>query len=127
VVAARAVDRIAALTHFYAHPVWNWSDFISARRTLLNCAERLQLIQADLRPVAVNRRSSRTGQSYRLQGFVGQVRYRGPASAIQTLLPWLTAARFTGLGRHTVWGKGEIAALLPPSGLLPAPLPQCGY
>lgn len=116
VVASRAVDRIAALTHFYAHPVWNWSDFISVRRTLLNSAERLQLVQADLRPVAVNRRSSRTGQSYRLQGFVGEVRYGGPALAIETLLPWLSAARFTGLGRHTVWGKGEIALLLPHSG-----------
>ena len=53
-----------------------------------------------------DRLSTRTGQSHPLGGFTGEAVYEGP---LTPFLPYLEAARFTGVGRQTVWGKGEIA------------------
>lgn len=54
------------------------------------------------------RRSSRTGQRHGLGGFVGWAEFEGPVGAS---LPLLEIARWTGVGRQTVWGKGEIRVL----------------
>jgi hypothetical protein len=51
------------------------------------------------------RRSRQTGQTHSIGGFVGQVEYQGD---LAEFLPYLRAAEFTGVGRQTVWGKGEI-------------------
>ncbi len=55
----------------------------------------------------VQRRSSKTGQKHSLGGFTGWVDYEGEYSKF---LPWVQAARWTGVGRQTVWGKGSIEA-----------------
>jgi CRISPR/Cas system endoribonuclease Cas6 (RAMP superfamily) len=52
------------------------------------------------------RRSSRTGQTHSIGGFVGSAEYEGDDLA--EFLPWLEVARYTGVGRQAVWGKGEI-------------------
>jgi hypothetical protein len=51
------------------------------------------------------RTSSRTRQTHPMGGFTGEAEYHG---ALQEFVPWLRAARWTGVGRQTVWGKGEI-------------------
>jgi CRISPR/Cas system endoribonuclease Cas6 (RAMP superfamily) len=51
------------------------------------------------------RRSSRTGQAHSIGGFVGTAEYEGD---LAEFLPWLTAAQWVGVGRHAVWGKGEV-------------------
>ncbi len=51
------------------------------------------------------RRSSRTGQSHGIGGFLGHAVYEGD---LGEFLPYLKAAVWTGVGRHTVWGNGEI-------------------
>jgi hypothetical protein len=56
--------------------------------------------------VSIERRSSRTGQTHPIGGFQGTVEYTGP---LDEFLPYLEAARWTGVGRQAVWGKGEIA------------------
>ena len=51
------------------------------------------------------RLSTRTGQTHPLGGFTGSADYQGE---LRELLPVLRAAQFTGVGRQTVWGKGEM-------------------
>jgi hypothetical protein len=53
----------------------------------------------------IERRSSRTGQVHPIGGFVGEAEYEGD---LAEFVPYLHAARWTGVGRQTVWGKGEI-------------------
>jgi hypothetical protein len=55
----------------------------------------------------VNRRSGRTGQVHSIGGFTGEAVYEGDLSEF---LPWLKAARWVGVGRQTVWGKGDVRA-----------------
>jgi hypothetical protein len=69
-------------------------------------AETVRLAQCDIRLVSANRRSGRTGQTHPVGGFVGSAEYEGE---LAEFLPYLEAARWTGVGRQTVWGKGEIA------------------
>jgi hypothetical protein len=52
------------------------------------------------------RRSSRTGQVHSLGGVVGEAEYQGE---LGEFLPYLEAGKWTGVGRHTVWGQGEVA------------------
>jgi CRISPR/Cas system endoribonuclease Cas6 (RAMP superfamily) len=40
-----------------------------------------------------------------LGGFTGEAEYEGE---LAEFLPWLRAARWVGVGRQTVWGKGEV-------------------
>lgn len=69
-------------------------------------AAAVRLARCDIRRVAVERLSSRTGQRHPLGGFVGSAEYEGE---IAEFVPYLEAGRWIGVGRQTVWGKGEIA------------------
>jgi hypothetical protein len=98
---ARVRDRIAALSAFYgAGPLS--LDF----RGLAERAATVRLTRCDLRHVDIQRRSSRTGQVHPIGGFTGEAEYEGPLSEF---VPFLEAACYTGVGRQTVWGKGELA------------------
>jgi hypothetical protein len=52
-----------------------------------------------------SRRSSRTGHRHAIGGLVGFAEYEGD---LGEFAPWLRAACWTGVGRHTVWGNGQI-------------------
>jgi hypothetical protein len=68
-------------------------------------AAAIEMTRCDIQAARVKRRSSRTGQVHPLGGFIGEAEYRGD---VAEFLPYLRAARWTGVGRQTVWGKGEI-------------------
>jgi CRISPR/Cas system endoribonuclease Cas6 (RAMP superfamily) len=71
-------------------------------------AERASLVRmtaVDMHFRNAARRSSRTGQRHAIGGFIGSAEYEGP---LTEFIPWLEAATFTGVGRQTTWGKGEI-------------------
>ena len=51
------------------------------------------------------RRSTRTGRTHSLGGFLGSAEYEGD---LAEFLPYLAAAKWTGVGRHAVWGNGEM-------------------
>ncbi len=68
-------------------------------------AARVRMTRCDLRRVEAERRSSRTGQTHSIGGFVGECEYEGE---LREFVPYLRAATWTGVGRQTVWGKGEI-------------------
>ena len=97
---ARVRDRIANLRAIYgAGPLELDFQGIGARAGLVRMTE------CRMRHEAVERRSSRTGQSHSIGGFVGVAEYEGD---LAEFLPWLEVAGYTGVGRQAVWGKGEI-------------------
>jgi hypothetical protein len=100
VLFARVRDRISTLRSLYGEgplPV----DF----KMLSNRADLVRTVRSDLRYQSVARRSSRTGAVHGIGGFTGMAEYEGD---LAEFLPWLRAAWWTGIGRHTVWGNGVI-------------------
>ena len=69
-------------------------------------AETIELLRYDVRNFHAERLSRRTGQVHAIGGFVGTAEYAGD---LGEFLPYLRAGQYTGVGRQTVWGKGEIA------------------
>ena len=69
-------------------------------------ARNVRVIRHDLQQVHVERFSRRTAEHHPLGGFTGIVDYEGE---LAEFIPYLEVARWTGVGRQTVWGKGEIA------------------
>ena len=101
VLAARVRDRISTLRELYgAGPLE--IDF----RAFGERAALAKVTRCEIRGVNVRRRSSRTGQVHPIGGFVGVAEYEGE---LAEFVPYLRAAKWTGVGRQTVWGKGEIA------------------
>jgi hypothetical protein len=96
----RLRDRISTLRAFYGAGPLD-IDF----RALGHRAEGVRLKHADLKWERVQRKSGRTGQVHSLGGFTGTAEYEGE---LAEFLPWLRAARWVGVGRQTVWGKGEV-------------------
>jgi CRISPR-associated endoribonuclease Cas6 len=100
VLFARLRDRISTLRALYgAGPLA--IDF----RALGERAGRVRLARCELTWTEAERRSSRTGQTHPLGGFRGEVEYEGE---LGEFLPYLRAGQWTGVGRQTVWGKGEL-------------------
>jgi hypothetical protein len=101
VLFARIRDRVSALRALYgAGPLDIDFAGMGAR------AAEVRMTGCELRPVEAERRSSRTGQRHPIGGFVGTAVYEG---VLGEFLPFLEAARWTGVGRQAVWGKGEIS------------------
>jgi hypothetical protein len=63
------------------------------------------MTRCETRRLDIRRRSSRTGQAHGIGGFSGFAEYEGD---LAEFVPWLEAAQWTGVGRQSVWGKGEI-------------------
>src|SRR5262249_52535174 len=68
-------------------------------------AARVRMTRCEIGRVEVERRSGRTGQAHSIGGFVGEAEYEGD---LAEFIPYLNAAKWVGVGRQTVWGKGEI-------------------
>ena len=100
VLFGRARDRISTLRSLYGAGSLDL-DF----RGMGERAKSVKITDCDLHHVAVERRSTRTGQTHPIGGFVGEVEYQGKLSEFW---PFLRVAEWTGVGRQTVWGKGEI-------------------
>jgi hypothetical protein len=96
----RARDRVASLATLYGDGAPDL-DFVGLGLR----AEQIQTVQSDLKLIDVERKSTHTGLAHSIGGFIGHVQYAGP---LTEFLPVLQAAVWTGVGRHTVWGQGEI-------------------
>jgi CRISPR-associated endoribonuclease Cas6 len=100
IVMARLRDRIGTLRELYgAGPLE--LDFREFGRR----AAAIRLTRCDIRHIEAERRSSRTGQTHSIGGFLGEAEYEGD---LTEFVPYLKAGQWTGVGRQTVWGKGEI-------------------
>jgi len=101
VLLARIRDRISALRELYGDGPLA-IDF----KAFGERASRVSMTRCELATVAAERISRGTGQRHSLGGFNGYAEYEGD---LAEFLPYLEIARWTGVGRQTVWGKGEIA------------------
>jgi hypothetical protein len=101
VLLARARDRVSTLRGLYgAGPLE--VDF----RGMAERARLVRTVRCELTRVAIQRRSSRTGQRHGIGGFIGVAEYEGD---LAEFVPLLEAAHWTGVGRHCTWGNGAIA------------------
>ena len=100
VLFGRARDRVSTLRALYQSGPMR-SDF----RGMGQRAAAVQMTRAEVQWRDIARRSSRTGRTHPIGGFVGEAEYEGD---LTEFLPILKAAEWTGVGRHTVWGKGLI-------------------
>ena len=96
----RLRDRISALRALYCDGPLD-IDF----RALGDRADRVRLVRSQLEWQSARRRSTRTGQVHPIGGFTGEAEYEGD---LGEFMPWLRAARWVGVGRQTVWGKGDL-------------------
>jgi len=97
---ARARDRVSTLRGLYGSGPLE-IDF----RGVAERARSVKTVRSELCPVAVERRSSRTGQRHGIGGVVGFAEYEGD---LAEFMPYLEAASWTGVGRHCTWGNGQI-------------------
>jgi hypothetical protein len=97
---ARLRDRIAMLSAIYGAGSLDL-DF----RALGERSGVVKLERSTLTWEYASRKSTRTGEIHPLGGFTGMAEYRGP---LAEFLPWLRAGQWVGVGRQTVWGKGEV-------------------
>ena len=105
VLIARVRDRLGALSRLYdcGDVALDWTGLVERAQGV-----RLAEFQAD-RASNVTRFSTKTRQTHALGGFTGRARYEGPVGEFLSLL---RAAQYTGVGRQTVWGKGEIRVVV---------------
>jgi CRISPR-associated endoribonuclease Cas6 len=97
---ARVRDRISTLRAFYgAGPLA--IDF----RAMGERAARVRMTRSEIKNVAAERVSRSSGQRHSIGGFIGFAEYAGE---LGEFVAYLEIARHTGVGRQTVWGKGEI-------------------
>lgn len=97
---ARVRDRIGTLRSLYGEgplPI----DF----QPLSDRARLVRTVSCDLEYHDVRRLSSRTGAVHGIGGVTGRADFEGD---LTEALPYLRAAWWTGVGRHTVWGNGVI-------------------
>jgi hypothetical protein len=99
-LAARVRDRISTLRSLYGDGPLEIDFCCFSER-----AAQVRMTRCELQHVSVERRSSRTGQSHPIGGFTGFAEYEGE---LTEFVPYLHAAKWTGVGRQTVWGKGEL-------------------
>jgi hypothetical protein len=100
VLFARARDRVSSLRSLYGGGAIHM-DF----KAMGNRAAAVRMARCELQHVTIERRSTRTGQTHSIGGFTGQAEYKGD---LREFVPFLEAAYWTGVGRHTVWGNGWI-------------------
>jgi hypothetical protein len=101
VLFARIRDRVSTLRALYGDGPLA-IDF----RALGERARAVLMTRCELQLVAAERVSRSTGQRHSLGGFIGVAEYEGD---LAEFVPYLEIARWTGVGRQTVWGKGELA------------------
>ncbi len=104
-LATRARDRLSTLRNLYGAGALTLDFREFGERALW-----VKMTHCAIANVDIQRRSTRTGQTHSIGGFIGEAEYEGD---LREFLPFLKAAQWTGVGRQTVWGKGQIAVLRP--------------
>jgi CRISPR/Cas system endoribonuclease Cas6 (RAMP superfamily) len=98
---SRIRDRISTLRALYGSGPLG-VDF----KAMGERAAAIRMTRCELQNVDAERVSRGTGQRHSLGGFTGVAEYEGD---LAEFIPYLDIAGYTGVGRQTVWGKGEIS------------------
>lgn len=99
----RLRDRISTLRALYGSGPLD-IDF----RAMGEAAAAVTMTRCELTHIDTERRSSRTAQRHPLGGFVGEAEYEGD---LGPFVNYLKLGKWIGVGRQTVWGKGEIEVI----------------
>ncbi len=97
---ARIRDRVSLLKSLYGDGPLE-IDF----RSMGDRARAIRMTHCELHHESAERYSRTQKASHPLGGFTGVAEYEGD---LTEFLPYFQAAMWTGVGRQTVWGKGEI-------------------
>ncbi|HUI81668.1 MAG TPA: CRISPR system precrRNA processing endoribonuclease RAMP protein Cas6 [Bryobacteraceae bacterium] len=111
VLFARLAERIQTLGALYGTGVSQAGRPVPRSTGLPACVSlpsAIRLTRCDLTWEYASRKSTRTGQVHPLGGFSGEADYEGE---LGEFLPWLRAMRWAGVGRQTVWGKGDVRVM----------------
>lgn len=100
VLVERLAERVWVLGRLYQ----NWPEQSEVAH-LIGKAQQVQSITHNWTRLEEQRHSARSAQLHSIGGFTGWAEYAGP---LGQFLPLLEIGRWTGVGRQTVWGKGEI-------------------
>lgn len=100
VLLARLRDRVSSLRALYGAGELE-IDF----RAFGERARQVAMHHCAVQDVDRIRVSRHTGQRHSIGGFIGEAVYEGD---LGEFLPFLQAGVWTGVGRQTVWGKGEL-------------------
>lgn len=104
VLARRLRDRLSALCSFFGKP-WQDADFAG----LGQAADAVQLVDSHTVWLTRVRRSTRTGDSHEISGFVGQAVYEFPNhDLLATFWPLLKLGEYVHVGKNAPWGHGKI-------------------
>jgi len=104
VLLRRLRDRLSSLCAFFGPEPWQRDDFGELGRL----ADEVELVASDTAWEHRSRRSTRTGRTHELSGFVGSATYRFPtASHLASLFPLLRYGELLHVGKHAVWGNGR--------------------
>jgi hypothetical protein len=98
---SRIRDRISTLRALYGSGPLE-IDF----KAMGERAATIRMTHSEIRNVEAERTSHTTGQRHSIGGFIGVAEYEGD---LREFIPYLEIATYTGVGRQTVWGKGEIS------------------
>jgi hypothetical protein len=99
----RLRDRISTLRALYGEGPLE-IDF----RAMGEAAAGVRMTRCQITRMETQRRSSRTGQRHPIGGFVGEAEYEGD---LGQFVSYLKLGKWVGVGRQTVWGKGEIEVI----------------
>jgi len=102
---SRIRDRVSTLRALYGDGPLD-IDF----RGMAERARAVRTVRSQVQMESVRRRSSRTAQEHPLSGITGEVDYEGD---LTEFVPFLEAAYWTGVGKHTVWGNGALESSRP--------------
>jgi hypothetical protein len=100
ILLGRLRDRISTLRTLYGDGPLD-IDF----RGMGERAAAVRLVRCELERADAERLSSRSGQRHSLGGFVGEAEYEGD---LGEFMRYLELGKWVGVGRQTVWGKGEL-------------------
>lgn len=100
ILLARIRDRVSTLRQLY-----QGGPLALNFAQLGELARKIETVSKDLDRIDRQRRSGTNHQIHPLSGWIGTVRFRGD---LARFLPLFRMAEYTGIGRHTVWGQGEI-------------------
>jgi hypothetical protein len=95
------IHRVTALSYFHCGAKWPADEEIPG---LIQAAEQVRLVRADVRWVDWERYSSRQQTTMKFGGIVGDATHEGD---IGLLLPLLLAGEAVHVGRHCVFGNGR--------------------
>jgi hypothetical protein len=101
---APLINRLAERVHALGSLYQGWPEGTDYG-DLLTCVQEVKLADWQWQRQDSFRRSSSNGHIHSIGGFKGWAEYSGP---VGRFLPLLEIGYWTGVGRQTVWGKGEI-------------------